>query len=168
MALEDIDIGDEPLDLRPRTVSFPKVSDEMIASIALGMEDDVIVASRHGMSVEQFNELNGQKWFQLRVAAKRAEFDRDGVTFKAKAAWMAGDLLDQVYMQAAGSNASLNQKHDVLKTLIKVGGLEPKEEKEKQELNLPTIIINGGTVSLSGGTRHEPLTIDMPLKELNV
>jgi hypothetical protein len=163
MALEDIEIDDQPLEIRPRKISFPTISDEMVASLALGMEDDLVVASRHGISVEDFAVLNSKKWFQLRVQAKRAEFDRDGITFKAKAAWMAGDLLDQVYMQAASANASLNQKHDVLKTLVKVGGLEPKEEKEKQELNLPTIIINGGTVSLSGGaTPSEPLTIDVP------
>ena len=59
MPLDDIDI-DGPIDFRPKTVSFPNVSDEMIASVALGMEDELIVAARHGLSVEEFTELNAQ------------------------------------------------------------------------------------------------------------
>lgn len=163
-------VDDEPLEYQPTTKSFPQVSDEMVASIALGLEDDLVVAARHGLSVPQYQELEKQSWFRLTVAAKRSEFERTGVTFKAKAAWMAGDLLDQVYLAASQSDASLAQKHDVLKTLIKAGGLEPKEER--QGAAGPgfqiTIDMGGGqSISLSSGAPPaRPQAIDVETKEI--
>jgi hypothetical protein len=161
----EVDVGDEPLEYKPTTTSFPLISEEMMSSIALGMEDELVVASRHGYSVEQYLELQKQPWFQVQVASKRADLEKNGVTFKAKAAWMASDLLDQVYMAAAGMDASLAQKHDVLKTLIKAGGLEPKDEKAKD--TGPTFQISidlggGNTLSLSNANVIDAQTKELP------
>ena len=170
MLPSDVEIGDDPLEWRPKTASFPQISDEMVASIALGMEDDLVVAARHNMSVEQYQQLAGQPWFQAQVAAKRADFEKSGVTFRAKAAWMAGDLLDQVYMQVSSTEASLAQKHDVLKTLIKAGGLEPKDEKAQAAG--PSFQINidlggGQTISLSNNVAPRASdAIDVDMKEV--
>jgi hypothetical protein len=169
MLPSDVEIDDDPLEWRPKTASFPQISDEMVASLALGMEDELIVAARHNLSVEQYYELAKQPWFQTQVAAKRADFEKSGVTFRAKAAWMASDLLDQVYIQAADNNASLAQKHEVLKTLIKAGGLEPKDEKEKP--TGPTFAISidlggGQTISLSNNVVNPPPAIDVETKEI--
>lgn len=161
----DTDIGDEPLDYRPATTSFPLISEEMVSSIALGMEDELVVASRHNLSVEQYQELQRQPWFQAQVAAKRADLEKNGVTFRAKAAWMASDLLDQVYLQVSANEASLAQKHDVLKTLIKAGGLEPKDEKQKD--TGPTFAINidlggGQSISLTNANVIDAQTKELP------
>lgn len=168
MSLLDTEIGDEPLDYRPATTSFPLIPEEMVASIALGMEDDLIVSARHGFTVEQWRQIEAQPWFQTQVAVKRAEYEKNGVTFKAKAAWMASDLLDQVYLQVSSNEASLAQKHDVLKTLIKAGGLEPKDEKAQQ--TGPTFQINidlgaGQSISLSNAVQPPPV-IDVETKEV--
>ena len=168
--LSNVNIPDEPLEWEPTTKSFPLVPEEMVASIALGMEDELIVAARHGYSVEDYQALQSQPWFQTQIAVKRSEFEKSGVTFKTKAAWMASDLLDQVYVQVSGNDASLAQKHDVLKTLIKAGGLEPKDEKEKQ--SGPTFAISidlggGQSISLTNQTVNEsftPQVIDAPTK----
>lgn len=169
MLPSDIEIGDEPLEWRPATKSFPQISEEMVNTIALGMEDELVVAARHDMSVEQYQELQRQPWFQAQVAAKRAEYEKNGVTFRAKAAWMASDLLDQVYLNVSSNEASLAQKHDVLKTLIKAGGLEPKDETKKD--TGPTFAINidlggGQSISLTSGTPAAPPTIDVETKEI--
>lgn len=145
--------------MQPAQTSFPQVSDEMIASLALGLEDDLVIASRHDLSVEEYNHLAAQTWFQLQIAAKRAEFEKNGVTFRAKAAWMAGDLLDQVYIQASAVGTTLGQKHDVLKTLIRAGGLEPKEDRNQAIGPAFAISIDlggGQTISLSN-TSERPV-----------
>lgn len=165
MADLDVEIPDGGLEWRPKPVSFPQISEEMVASLALGMEDDLIVAARHGYTVEDFQALQSQSWFQLQIAAKRAEYEKNGVTFKTKAAWMAGELLDQVYLQAASMDASLNQKHEVLKTLIKAAGLEPKDEK-KQDTG-PTFAINidlggGQSISLTNANVIDAQTKEIP------
>ena len=169
MSQLDPEIGDEPLEYGQKSVSFPTISDEMVASIALGMEDELIVASRHGFSIEQYEQLAAQKWFQLQVTMKRSEFEKNGVTFKAKATWMAADLLDQVYLSAASPDASLGQKHEVLKTLIKAGGLEPKEEKAQNTGPTFTLSIDlggGHTLSLGNQPVMQPVTLDVETKEV--
>jgi hypothetical protein len=169
MPLEDTPMDDLPLEYKPKTVSFPQISEEMIASIALGMEDELIVASRHGMSVEEYTELASQPWFQLQIQVKRSEYEKNGVTFKAKAAWMAGELLDQVYVTAASGDASLSQKHEVLKTLIKAAGLEPKEEKLKDTgpgFSISIDLGGGQSISLSNQQTITPVTLDAEVKEI--
>lgn len=169
MLPEDIPMDDSPLEYKPKTVSFPQISEEMVASIALGMEDELIVASRHGMSVEEYTELAVQPWFQLQIQVKRSEYEKNGVTFKAKAAWMAGELLDQVYVTAASGDASLSQKHEVLKTLIKAAGLEPKEEKVKDVgpgFSISIDLGGGQSVSLTNQQSFTPVTLDAEVKEI--
>lgn len=175
MLAEDLPMDDLPLEYKAKNTSFPQISDEMVASLALGLEDDLIVASRHGLSIEQYQELAAQPWFQLQIQLKRSEYEKNGVTFKAKAAWMAGELLDQVYVTAASLDASLNQKHEILKTLIKAAGLEPKEEKVKDTGPGFTISIDlggGHSVSLSNQQTLTPVTlvdvspVDAEVKEI--
>jgi hypothetical protein len=168
MSLIDVDIGDEPLEIGHKNVSFPQISDEMLASLALGAEDELIIASRHGLSMEKYAELAAQPWFQLQVEVKRSEFAKNGVTFKAKSAWMAAELLDQVYVMAASSETSLNQKHEVLKTMIKASGLEPKEEKFQSTGPTFSVFIDLGDKSVSIGNQQTlvPVTLDAPTKEI--
>ena len=169
MLSENTPMDDFPLEYKPKTVSFPQISDEMVASVALGLEDELIVAARHGVSVEDYNELAAQPWFQLQVQMKRSEYEKNGVTFKAKAAWMAGDLLDQVYLSAASTDASLSQKHEVLKTLIKAAGLEPKEEKIKDTgpgFSISIDLGGGQSINLSNQQTITPVTLDVDVKEI--
>lgn len=172
-SLSNFNVPDGPLEYPEGTTSFPLISEEMVASIALGMEDDLVIAARHNLSVEQLQDLQKQSWFQAQVAVKRAEFEKTGVTFKAKAAWMASDLLNDVYTQVKSTDASLSQKHDVLKTLMKAGGLEPKDEKKVD--TGPTFAISidlggGQSISLTNGVnetvnnKFEPQVLDVPTK----
>jgi hypothetical protein len=162
------DIPDGEIEYKPKTVSFPQISDEMVAAIALGMEDELVVASRHGISIEDYQRLEAQPWFQLQVATKRSEFERNGVTFKAKAAWMAGELLDKVYLQAADPNASFSQTHEALKTMMKAAGLEAKDEKEKSSgpsFQISIDLGGGQTLNLSNNV-VQPMAIDVDAKEI--
>jgi hypothetical protein len=147
----DSDIDDAPLELRPQTslVSFPQVSEEMIASIALGLEDDIITAARHGLSLEAWHELEHQPWFEQAVLTKRAELIKEGVTLKYKARWMAGELLDKTYLMASHHRATFGQVHDALKTVIKLGNLEPKEERASAPGTTFSISIDLGEKSIS-------------------
>jgi hypothetical protein len=147
------EIPDGPLSMTPTFTSFPSVPEEMINSIALGLEDDLIVVSRYGMSLEEYRELESQPWFELKVQQLRSEFEKNGVTFKAKAGWMAGELLEKTYLLAASKDASFSQVHDALKTLIKVAGLEPKEEKQ-------TNLGPGFSISIDLGERSVNITND--------
>lgn len=149
----NVEVDDGPLEYGVKTTSFPQVSEEMLHSLALGMEDELIIIGRHGVPVEQFRELEKQPWFISRIMQLRSEFEKNGVTFKAKAGWMAGELLDKAYLLAASPDASFSQVHDTLKTLIKVAGLEPKEEKQSN-------MGPGFSISIDLGERSVNITND--------
>lgn len=129
MEPEDLNIDDELIEIGHKPVSFPKIPSEMVDSIALGMEDDLVVAARHGFSVEQYRRIAQLKPFQVAVASRRADFEKQGLTFKLKRAMQADDLWDEVYVMAKGHNVPLMQKAEVATRLARFGGLEPKEDR---------------------------------------
>lgn len=151
---------DDDIKFPGEMVSFPRVSEEMVNSLALGMEDDLVVASRHGLSVEQYAELAAQPWFQRAVEAQRAEYEKNGVTFKQTAKWMAGEILPKFFLMISDNSASFSQVHEGLKTLSKLGGLEPKEDKLATNLPMFTIYIDTKDSSISMGGGSKPLTIN--------
>jgi hypothetical protein len=79
--------------------------------------------------------------------------------------------LDQVYLLASSPDASLGQKHEVLKTLSKLGGLEPKEEKQVQTgpgFSISIDLGGGQSISLSNSQSStiQPVTLDAEVKEI--
>lgn len=129
MDLGDTEIDDSPLepDFRPATI--PPVPPEMLFYLALGREDELLVASRYGFSVEDYHRLCELKPFQVALASQRAQLDKDGITFQVMAAMQAAELRDKTWLQAMAPDVSLPQRLDALKTFAKLGNLEPKEVK---------------------------------------
>lgn len=129
MALDDTEIDDSALEPDYRPVQLPPVPPEMLFYLALGREDELVVASRYGFSVEDYQKLCELKPFQVALASQRAQLDKDGITFQVMAAMQAAELRDKTWMQAMGPDVSLTQRLDALKTFAKLGNLEPKEVK---------------------------------------
>ena len=142
------DIPDEPLEYqwRPRAmVNFPS---EMVVALAQGMEDPLDIAARFGITAEQWEKWSVYPPLKAAVSAKRAELEKNGWVVRTKAAMQAEMLMDQVFVQAMSNDVGLMQKLETLKTLIKVGNLEPKEDKNTQAGAGFQIQINLGEQSL--------------------
>ena len=127
--MDDTDIDDSPLEPDYRPATMPPVPPEMLFYLALGREDELVVASRYGFSVEAYQRLCELKPFQVALASQRAQLDKDGITFQVMAAMQAAELRDKAWMQAMGAEVSLPQRLDALRTFAKLGNLEPKEIK---------------------------------------
>lgn len=156
MTFAEADIGDEPLESDFRPVQIPPVPPEMLFYLALGREDDLVVASRYGFSVEDYHRLCELRPFQVALASQRAQLDKDGITFQVMAAMQAAELRDKTWMQAMGPDVSLTQRLDALKTFAKLGNLEPKEVRGPVGAGTGfSIQINLGdkSVSMSSGPR---------------
>jgi hypothetical protein len=152
------DIPDEPLEYQwtPRAVT--QIPAEMVLALAQGLEDPSNVAMRCGFSPDQWEKLQDYKPLQVAVAAKKAELEKDGWIVRQKAAMGADMLLDQVLVQAMSHDTSLGAKLEVFKTLVKVGNLEPKEDKNAQSGPGFQIQINLGGQSLQLTGQNTPKT----------
>lgn len=104
---------------------FLHLPPEMLAEIASGFEDPVRIAARYGYDQAAYDTLTSQDWFTNSIEAKRAELRRSGWTFKAKAALMAEDMLEETYLAAKQSD-SVGTKLEVAKYLTKIADLEPR------------------------------------------
>lgn len=150
------DIPDEPLEYQWTPKAVTQIPAEMVLALAQGLEEPADVALRCGFTPTQWEKLQDYKPLQVAVAAKKAELEKDGWIVRQKAAMGADMLLDQVIVQAMSNDTSLGAKLEVFKTLVKVGNLEPKEEKTASAGPGFQIQINLGDQSVSLNTSPTP------------
>jgi len=141
-----------PADWNPK--SLTQIPAEMVLALAQGLEDPEVIAERCGFTPEQWEKLKDYRPLQIAVAAKKAELERDGWIVRQKAAMGADMLLDQLIVQSMSNETSLGAKLEVFKTLVKVGNLEPKEEKAPPPGSSFQIQINLGGQSLQITGQH--------------
>ena len=136
-------------------------SPEMVTELAYGMEDPVDIALRYGITASQFKDLEAHKPFLAEVAAKRAELERGGHTVKVKAAWMAENLLDDMYLRAKSPDASINQVQESIKILAKLADLEPKGAQQVAPGPGFSVVINIPQLQTDDGKTIEAVTKEL-------
>lgn len=101
---------------------------EMVAQIAIGMEEPVDIAFRFGYPASEYRLLEANKAFSAEVAGKRAEYERDGYSVEIKTRWMVGNLLDDYFIRLKTSGATLSQIESGITTLSRLAGLGQKKQ----------------------------------------
>lgn len=136
---------------------------QLIHDLAAGVEPSDVLQTKHNVPKTLWDQLAKDPFFQRQVDAKRAELKRDGVTFRYKAALMAEDLLEDIFIGAKSTEVGFQGKLDTIKFLAKVGNLEPKEEKNVVAPTGFSITINLGGNKVTLGQTN---TIDVTPTEI--
>lgn len=133
---------------QPRTMT--NVPAELIIACAQGLEDPDVIAERFGLTGPSWAQLKESKPFQLAVAEKKAELEKNGWVFRQKAAMGAEMVLEKVIIDLMSNETGTNTRLEGLKTLAKLANLEPKEEKVQSSGPAFQISINipGNTLTL--------------------
>jgi len=131
---------------------------QLVWECAAGLENPTDVAARFGFSGEKWERL--QQWppFIQAVQQQRAEFERNGMTFRLKAGLMAEEMMSQMFKQAIANDTSIMQKLSVFNSLVDVAGLKPDKKAEAASVQTApkfSITIN---IPQTGGPA--PITID--------
>lgn len=137
-------MDEELIPAAPPALDVPQ---ELILAIAIGMENPVEVASRYGFEGAQWDKLQAWKPFADAVAAKRAELEQSGITFKIKAKALTEDVFEDAYKIARSNDATLLQKLEFIKLGAKLGDMEPKTNTQVQAGPGFSITINLSDVS---------------------
>lgn len=142
-------------ELIPTAPPALEVPQELILAIAMGMEDPKEIASRYGYEGLKWEMLGAWKPFTDAVAAKKAELETSGITFKIKAKALTEDVFEDAYRIARGNDATLLQKLEFVKLGAKLGDMEPKTNTQVQAG--PGFSI---TINIAQPKKEEPETID--------
>lgn len=119
-------------DLIPTAPPALDVPQELILTIAMGMEEPQEVAARYGFEGARWNKLQEWKPFRDAVAQKTAELETSGITFKIKAKALTEDVFEDAYKIARSNDATLLQKLEFIKLGAKLGDMEPKTNTQIQ------------------------------------
>ena len=131
---------------------------QLVWECAAGVEDPTVVAARFGFEGDKWTRLSQWPPFIQAVQRQRAEFEREGVTFRLKAGLMAEQVMDQMFKQAVGTDSTILQKLSVFNALVDVSGLKP-EKKAANAVDPNAAPRFSITINIPGGG-PTPVTID--------
>tara|TARA_B100002019_G_C21207136_1_gene567311 strand:+ start:352 stop:804 length:453 start_codon:yes stop_codon:yes gene_type:complete len=117
------------------------------------------VKDRHNITAEQLLVFNKDTVFLKKVESYREEVREKGMTFKLKARAQAEELLTTSWTLIHSPDVSAAVKADLIKSTVKWGGLEPKNEVSAEGTGGGVkITINLGGQDLAATVvDHEPI-----------
>ena len=128
----------------PATRENFEIPPQMVDAIAAGLEEPAEIAARYGFDAPQWTKLAQWKPFLDAVSSRKAEFERDGYTFRLKRAMQADVLSDRYYQFLLSNDVTLPQLNEGVKLFAKLGDLEPKQAVQAAQGSGFSITINLG------------------------
>jgi hypothetical protein len=134
------------------------VPPQLVWECAAGLEDPDSVAMRFGFEGAKWERLKQWPPFIHAVQNQRAEFERNGMTFRLKAGLMAEEMMSQMFKQAIANDTSIMQKLSVFNSLVDVAGLKP--DKKAVDVNTQAAPKFSITINIPQTPGPTPITID--------
>jgi hypothetical protein len=134
------------------------VPPQLVWECAAGLEDPDALAARFDFTGEKWERLKQWPPFIHAVQAQRAEFERNGMTFRLKAGLMAEEMMSQMFKQAIANDTSVMQKLSVFNSLVDVAGLKP--DKKQESLGGAAAPKFSITINIPQAQGPAPITID--------
>lgn len=102
---------------------------QLVWECAAGLENPADVAARFGFEGDKWERLSQWPPFITAVQTQRAEFERNGMTFRLKAGLMAEEMMAQMFKQTISADSTIMQKLSVFNSLVDVAGLKPDKKQ---------------------------------------
>jgi hypothetical protein len=134
------------------------VPPQLVWECAAGLEDPDSIAMRFGFEGAKWGRLKQWPPFIHAVQNQRAEFERNGMTFRLKAGLMAEEMMSQMFKQAIANDTSIMQKLSVFNSLVDVAGLKP--DKKQEAANVQAAPKFSITINIPPAAGPTPITID--------
>ena len=133
-------------------------TDRLAFDVALKLEGSgdktADMLARHDLKKTDFLKFQRDPVFQKAVKHYREEVREKGLTFKLKARAQAEELLTTSWLLIHSPDVSPAVKADLIKSTVKWGGLEPKEES--------VAAISGGvTISINLDNAKKEIPLDV-------
>lgn len=112
--------------------------------LALGADTEEVILLRHGVTKDDYLRWALTHPFRRALAESAKDIRDNGVTFKRICAGIAEDFLGELDEKLHDPAVGFSTKMDAFRTVTKLAGLEPKEDKSAapQSANMVNIQIN--------------------------
>lgn len=128
-------------------------SDKLAFDVALTLEGSGEsmneIMGRHKISSDDLLRFNADPVFLKKVESYREEVREKGMTFKLKARAQAEELLTTSWMLIHDPGVSPSVKADLIKSTVKWGGLEPKNDPSTEGTT------GGVKISINLGSKND-------------
>ena len=128
---------------------------QLVWECAAGLEDPVLIGQRFGFEGDKWERLAQWPPFITAVQNQRAEFERNGMSFRLKAGMMAEEMMSMMFKQAISMDSTILQKLSVFQALTDVAGLKVPKNADVNTNAAPKFSI---TINIPQGA--QPMTID--------
>lgn len=128
---------------------------QLVWECAAGLEEPASIAARFGFEGEKWERLAQWPPFITAVQNQRAEFERNGMSFRLKAGMMAEEMMSMMFKQAISMDSTILQKLSVFQALTDVAGLKVPKNADVNTNTAPKFSI---TINIPQGA--QPMTID--------
>jgi hypothetical protein len=143
----------------PADISKPHVTldvpPQLVWECAAGLENPADIARRLGLTDERWEQISQWGPFISAVQSQRAQFEKEGVTFRLKAGLMADQLMNELFKQTIGTDSTILQKQAVLNSLVEIAGIKAPKKEASAGDGKPQFSI---TINIPKGS--QPVTID--------
>lgn len=109
---------------RLSTSKYLKIQPKLVQEVATGLEDGAVIATRYGLSPEEWAIIEARPDFQAEVSRVRTEMEKSGQLVRLKATVMLDALLDNTFSHAMKEDTPVKDKATALQLLTKVAGVE--------------------------------------------
>lgn len=137
-----------------------EVPPKMVLEIASGVRDPALIAEEHGYSEAEWLALQQFEPFAKAVEDKKAGLRADGYTFRMKSAFIAEELLADLYTKATTEGASFHTVLELAKFTARAAGIDAPVREQTAVGNGFSITINlgsGQTVQIGATPCQEAL-----------
>jgi hypothetical protein len=128
---------------------------QLVWECAAGLENPASIAARFGFEGDKWERLAQWPPFITAVQNQRAEFERNGMSFRLKAGMMAEEMMSMMFKQAISMDSTILQKLSVFQALTDVAGLKVPKNADVNTNAAPKFSI---TINIPQGA--QPMTID--------
>jgi hypothetical protein len=128
---------------------------QLVWECAAGLEDPALIGQRFGFEGDKWERLAQWPPFITAVQNQRAEFERNGMSFRLKAGMMAEEMMSMMFKQAISMDSTILQKLSVFQALTDVAGLKVPKNADVNTNAAPKFSI---TINIPQGA--QPMTID--------
>lgn len=132
-----------PTTAKPLTFSRPSTQPwdpRLVLDLALGIEALEDILPRYALTLEEYGALVDSPLFRRELALAERDLRENGLPFRAKARIQAEaylEVLDELVYDASTPSTT---RLEAIRSVVKWGNLEPKEEKE-EGANAPAVNI---------------------------